>query len=252
MMLLFFCTFCRSTRLFWYTILPAVHQFRNPVTLPHVSKCCWPVDNDTKGLYLLYETVWKYSFIFTARKGYVFTRVCSVHRGGGEYLGRYPPEQCMLGDTGNKRAVRILLECILVVMCHRGRLTHLAFAYFSSHFTISSGDTLLLDKSMYPELYNIKKYRTPLNLLSLPQFSELNIFHHLLFCCSHQLLHPENYSTNGIWERTIFPFWEVTQLNKVPPPLRILTLLPFQCLSNNTNQTIDGHVVTTILAILVQ
>ena len=24
------------------------------------------------------------------------------------------PEQCMLGDTGNKRAVRILLECILV------------------------------------------------------------------------------------------------------------------------------------------
>ena len=25
-----------------------------------------------------------------------------------------PPEQCMLGDTGNKRAVRILLECILV------------------------------------------------------------------------------------------------------------------------------------------
>ena len=34
----------------------------------------------------------------------------------GTPLGtRYkPPEQCMLGDTGNKRAVRILLECILV------------------------------------------------------------------------------------------------------------------------------------------
>ena len=30
---------------------------------------------------------------------------------------RYTPqEQCMLGDTGNKRAVRILLECILVVL----------------------------------------------------------------------------------------------------------------------------------------
>ena len=30
-------------------------------------------------------------------------------------LGRYiPREQCMLGDTGNKRAVRIPLECILV------------------------------------------------------------------------------------------------------------------------------------------
>ena len=26
------------------------------------------------------------------------------------------PAQCMLGDTGNKRAIRILLECILV--CH--------------------------------------------------------------------------------------------------------------------------------------
>ena len=26
-----------------------------------------------------------------------------------------PPAQCMLGDTGNKRVVRILLECILVL-----------------------------------------------------------------------------------------------------------------------------------------
>ena len=30
-------------------------------------------------------------------------------------LGRYPPQQCMLGDMGNKRVVRILLECILVL-----------------------------------------------------------------------------------------------------------------------------------------
>ena len=91
--------------------------------------------------------------IFTARKRSL-RRLCfytclSVHR--GEYLGRYPPrqvtplrastpppgqvrplgrytpwagtppgqvqpppEQCMLGDKGNKRAVRILLECFLV------------------------------------------------------------------------------------------------------------------------------------------
>ena len=28
-----------------------------------------------------------------------------------------PREQCMLGDAGNKRAVRILLECILVEFC---------------------------------------------------------------------------------------------------------------------------------------
>ena len=27
-----------------------------------------------------------------------------------------PQEQCMLGDTGNKRAIRILLECILVII----------------------------------------------------------------------------------------------------------------------------------------
>ena len=38
------------------------------------------------------------------------------------WTGTIPPwagtpttEQCMLGDTGNKRAVRILLECILVI-----------------------------------------------------------------------------------------------------------------------------------------
>ena len=29
----------------------------------------------------------------------------------------WPPVQCMLGDTGNKRAVRILLECNLVGSC---------------------------------------------------------------------------------------------------------------------------------------
>ena len=35
----------------------------------------------------------------------------------GTLQGRYPPPQaqCMLGDTGNKRAVRILLECNLVI-----------------------------------------------------------------------------------------------------------------------------------------
>ena len=55
----------------------------------------------------------------------IFSEACvknSVHRGG--CLGRppradtprnrHPPKQCMLGDMGNKRAARILLECILV------------------------------------------------------------------------------------------------------------------------------------------
>ena len=43
-----------------------------------------------------------------------------VHPPGTKYTPRdqvHPPEQCMLGDTGNKRAVRILLQCILVQEC---------------------------------------------------------------------------------------------------------------------------------------
>ena len=64
----------------------------------------------------------------TARKrslgqGYVFTAVChSVHRGEGD-LSNCPPMQTptpeihgILRDTINKRAVPILLECILVAV----------------------------------------------------------------------------------------------------------------------------------------
>ena len=79
--------------------------------------------------------------IITAHKrslgqGNTFAPVChSVHRGfclgacwdsrlpgsrhppGADNLprGETSPAQCMLGDTANKRAVRILLECILVL-----------------------------------------------------------------------------------------------------------------------------------------
>ena len=64
--------------------------------------------------------------MITARKrslgqGNIFAPVChSVHGGGGSaWAGTpprqvHPPEQCMRGDTGNKPAVRILLECILI------------------------------------------------------------------------------------------------------------------------------------------
>ena len=68
---------------------------------------------------------------FTTRKrslwqGNIFRSVCqevknSVHRGGNTWAVTSPPGpgtppvQCMLRDTGNKRAVRILLECILVL-----------------------------------------------------------------------------------------------------------------------------------------
>ena len=58
-------------------------------------------------------------------QGNIFSSMCQEFCSQGEYLGRYPPllrytrarEQRMLGDTGNKRAVRILLECILVFYC---------------------------------------------------------------------------------------------------------------------------------------
>ena len=80
-----------------------------------------------------------------------FYRCVSVHGGGGEQvppgtrytpctsctpwtrytpLGtRYTPEQYMLGDTGNKRAVRILLECILVFL-----FSHIAQSKPSIHW----------------------------------------------------------------------------------------------------------------------
>ena len=64
-------------------------------------------------------------------QGYVFTRVCDSVQGGvfaSVHAGIYTPgadtpsmeqtpgadsprDQCIMGDTGNKRAVRILLEC---------------------------------------------------------------------------------------------------------------------------------------------
>ena len=54
-------------------------------------------------------------------QGNIFRSVCQEfcpQEGGGVWAdpppSRYPREQCMLGDTGNKRAVRILLECILL------------------------------------------------------------------------------------------------------------------------------------------
>ena len=61
--------------------------------------------------------------IFTARKrnlgeGNVFTAVChSVHRGAGGGGSAQPPDAEPLdADTVNKRAVRILLKCILVLL----------------------------------------------------------------------------------------------------------------------------------------
>ena len=77
-------------------------------------------------------------------EGYVFTPVCQSFCSQAEgclpqcmlghthnpLLGRHlagqTPHsvQCMLGDTGNKRAVRFLLECILVDHTHKCIHTH--------------------------------------------------------------------------------------------------------------------------------
>ena len=45
-----------------------------------------------------------------------------------------PSVQCMLGDTGNKRAIRILLECILVVIKLRDFLKSVIVVKFCHFF----------------------------------------------------------------------------------------------------------------------
>ena len=60
---------------------------------------------------------------YTPSAGTPPPRAGTSPRAGTPPSGRYTPqEQCMLGDTGNKWAVRILLECILVCdLFSRGR-----------------------------------------------------------------------------------------------------------------------------------
>ena len=71
---------------------------------------------------------------------------------------RHPPAQCMLGDTANKRAVRILLECILVFMCEqRTKLRSTRGIFF---FRIKDGTidyTLVPDKGLRWSLQNFGK-----------------------------------------------------------------------------------------------
>ena len=59
-----------------------------------------------------------------------------------------PPELCMLGDTGNKRAVRILLECILVIR-----------VFFSKHFVVVIASVLFLRKKLvrYTQMFVVSK-----------------------------------------------------------------------------------------------
>ena len=80
--------------------------------------------------------------IITVRKrslgqGNIFRSVCQEFcpHGGSTWAGTpprpgtipgrgTPPEQCMLGDTGNKRAVPIILECIPVISIYVFSLLH--------------------------------------------------------------------------------------------------------------------------------
>ena len=71
-----------------------------------------------------------------------YTPLWQVHPPAGTPPGRYTPlagtplEQCMLGDTGNKRAVRILLECILVLLANK-KLFWTNFDYNRSRFLLA-------------------------------------------------------------------------------------------------------------------
>ena len=73
-------------------------------------------------------------------QGYIFTGICDpVHRGGSALVHagilppparRHPPAQCMLGDTVNKQAVCILLECnscFVLLFVALATLKHRAF-----------------------------------------------------------------------------------------------------------------------------
>ena len=116
-------------------------------------------------------------------KGDVFTRVCdSVHRGGlphcmlghthphpprtrGGHLPpsgpgttplrdqRHPIAQCMLGDTGSKRAVHILLECILVrsnsTEEHNISYTRLVITYFTWELFGAKDSLHIFSRSVY-------------------------------------------------------------------------------------------------------
>ena len=84
-----------------------VNCWREGKTLPYKG-CSWILMNaavghmDGSALMVIGVSAW-----YPDRDKVIFSEACvknSVHI----------REQCMLGDTGNKRAVRILLECILV------------------------------------------------------------------------------------------------------------------------------------------
>ena len=109
----------------WITCLKRFYERVN------VSESCW---NETKqpSPNLPSHTLRSLPPATKLGQGYVFTGVCdSVHRGfclsacwdtthpGSRHPLRsrhpFPPEQTMLGDTVNARAVRILLECNLVL-----------------------------------------------------------------------------------------------------------------------------------------
>ena len=59
---------------------------------------------------------------------------------------RHPREQYMLRDTGNKQAVRILLECILVFICSREQFCEMLHIYRPplKHCQMSSGPRLFI------------------------------------------------------------------------------------------------------------
>ena len=105
------------------------------------------------------------------REGYVFTAVCdSIHGGGGVCLSACwdatptpgadtpLPAQCMLGDTVNKWAVCILLECNLVFLCNQIQ----QLVIFKKKIESSQA-------ALSPNIFiEVRFYKRALDLLGLP------------------------------------------------------------------------------------
>ena len=67
------------------------------------------------------------------------------------YSPNYPSQEVTVNIFyGVIRILKRLSQIIDFLTNKNGIFTVFAFVYFSSHFLISSGDTLLFDKSMYP------------------------------------------------------------------------------------------------------
>ena len=94
-----------------------------------------------------------------------------------------PPGQCMLGDTGNKRAVRILLECNLVLTIFR---IDLNFPTSSSHHTVCC-TSCMWRMTWKPQAHRLLSSSTPSGtqpILNWKNTQHNRIYSHAGECCT--------------------------------------------------------------------